>query len=84
MGYKSSFEAESALIQLERELQDAGKNIGVLETDMNQHRREILEMEIRKNNLREAIRKGRENIHRMESEARIAKTEFWRLRGANL
>jgi chromosome segregation ATPase len=84
MTFKSSFDAEEALIDLEKQLQTTSKSAGVLEQEMNELRRRMLDMEIRKNDIREGIRKGRENIKRIESELRITKTEFWRLKNENL
>jgi hypothetical protein len=82
--YKSSIDAETALLQLERELQEASRAHGTVEQEMNLHRRAILEMELKRNDLAGVLRKSRENIRRIESEMRIAKTEFWRLKGENL
>lgn len=84
MTYKSSFDAEEALIDLEKQLQTASKSAGVLEQEMNELRRRMLDMEIRKNDIREGIRKGKENIKRIESELRLTKIEFWRLKNENL
>ena len=84
MSYKSSFEAETSLIELEKDLQRANESNGVLESEMNDLRRKLLDMEIRKNDLRESIRKGRENIKRIESELRVIKTTFWRLKNDGL
>ena len=84
MAYKTRDEAELAQLQLEKDFQMASASTGVLEQEMNELRRKMLDQEIRKNDLREGIRKGRENIKRIESELRIARTEFWRLKGENL
>ncbi len=84
MAYATSFDAETALIQFEHELQEATRAYGVVEQEMNEHRRKMLDMEIKKNDLRELCRKGRENIKRIESELRLAKTHFFRLKAENL
>jgi chromosome segregation ATPase len=84
MGYKTSFEAETAMLSFEKDLQKSSESTGLLESEMNDLRRKMLDMEIRKNDLKESIRKGRENIKRIESELRTCKIEFWRLKHENL
>jgi prefoldin subunit 5 len=84
MGYKSSFDAESALLKLEPDLRSAVALAGTLEQAMNEVRRKLLDLEINKNDLRESLRKARENVRRIESELRQTKTEFWRLKHENL
>jgi DNA repair exonuclease SbcCD ATPase subunit len=84
MNYKNSNEAELALIQFEGELREANRCMGLIEQEQNGIRRHILEMEIKKDDLREPMRKAKENIKRIESEMRVAKTEFWRLKNEGL
>jgi hypothetical protein len=48
--------------------QTASANMGVLEVEMNELRRKMLDLEIRKNDLGYSMKKGRENIKRIESD----------------
>lgn len=82
--YKSSFDAETALLKFEDDLRVASLAQGVIDQEINTLRRQILELEIMRTDLSGAGRKGRENIKRIESEIRTAKTIFWRLRNENL
>ena len=82
--YENSSKAESAQIQLEKDLQEASRAYGVVAQWMNEIRRKIMEMDIKRHDLSEIARKGRENIRRIESEIRIAKTEYWRLKNEGL
>jgi peptidoglycan hydrolase CwlO-like protein len=84
MPYKSSYDAETAILQLENELKQAIKDSGIIEGEINTLRRKALEIEVQKDDLREPMRKSRENIKRIEIELRTTKTEFWRLKNENL
>jgi predicted nucleic acid-binding Zn-ribbon protein len=84
MSYKSSFDAETANIKQENELQQAVKDYGVVESAINALRRESLDLDIKIADLREPHRKARETIKRLESELRVSKAEFFRLKNANL
>jgi len=82
--YRCSYDAETALLGFERDLKDAVKSLGPVESEMNDLRRQILELETRRAVLNESKRKARENIKRIEIEISTAKIEFWRLRNEKL
>lgn len=80
MAFKSSYDAETAILQLENELKQAIHDSGIVEAQINTLRRKALEIEVQKDNLREPMRKARENIKRIGIELRTTRTEFWRLK----
>lgn len=84
MGYENSDAAELDGIKMENDLQAAVKAFGVVESQINALRRQALEIDIKIADLREPHRKARENIRRLESELRVNKSEFFRLRHSNL
>ena len=84
MSYQSSISAENALLQFEGEYREMSKATFEVEQELNILSRQRLELQIKINDLKGQYQKGRENVRRIQSELRTAKTEYWRLRGENL
>lgn len=84
MSYRCSYDAETAMLGFEHELKDAVQALGPVESEINELRRQVLELETKRAVLTEDRRKGRETIKRLEIEIRMAKTEFWRLKNEGL
>lgn len=82
--YTCSIDAESAILEFEKELRAMITDQGIVEIELNELRRHILEKEIEKSRLTEKARKGRENTKRVESELRSAKAWFWKLKNQGL
>lgn len=80
MTFKSSFEAEQALIAFNVELKEHIKNQGVLESAMNELKRKELNIRLEKNALDEGIRKAKENGRRLGIEIDITEKVFWQMK----
>jgi hypothetical protein len=84
MAYSNSQDAEMAIIQFEKDLQKAVADEGIFESQINALNREKLELMIKLADLKEPLRKAKENIRRTDSELRCTRSEFFSLKRQNL
>ena len=87
----SSAAVDLDITALEKELQEANRLHGICAEEYNTVRRLILEkkqelsqLEISRHEKSGFMAKARENCKRIESEIRIAKSNFWRLKNEGL
>lgn len=84
MGFDNSQDAETAIIALEKDLQASVQAEGVVESEINRLNRERLEIGLKLADLKEPLRKARENVKRIESQLRVARSEFFSLKHQGL